>query len=103
MPTQPSEAESSPPELVCRQGRVSQCRQSDGKPMLVRLKDEDRLSLDTRAEARRMDALLSDAFRGCPRARDDPQKKIDQKGQKSAAYISRETVKWLKVRLQVME
>src|SRR6202035_1960169 len=51
---QGSERESSRAEGIRRPGRVARGPADDGKPMLVRLRNEDRLLLDARAEARGM-------------------------------------------------
>jgi hypothetical protein len=48
------EGESSPAEGLRRRGRAAEDSKDGGKPMLVRLKSEDRLLLDARAEARGM-------------------------------------------------
>jgi hypothetical protein len=49
-----SEGESSPAEGICRPGGKARGPNGGAKPMLVRLRDEDRLLLDARAEARGM-------------------------------------------------
>jgi hypothetical protein len=49
-----SEVESSRAEGIRRAGREARGASGDGKPMLVRLRNEDRLLLDARAEARGM-------------------------------------------------
>jgi hypothetical protein len=51
---QGSESESSRAEGIHRPGREARGPKGGGKPMLVRLKNEDRLLLDARAEARGM-------------------------------------------------
>jgi hypothetical protein len=51
---QPGEGESFLPEGLRRQSKGSQGRKGVGKPMLVRLRNEDRLLMDARAEARGM-------------------------------------------------
>jgi hypothetical protein len=71
--------------------------------MLVRLLDKDRLLLDIRAEARRGTNRCQTYLEDCPGVRDGLRKKLHQKEQKSAAYLSRGTVKWLKVWILVME
>jgi hypothetical protein len=48
------DGELSPAEGLRRQGRSADGRKDGGKPMLVRLRNEDRLLLDARAEARGM-------------------------------------------------
>jgi hypothetical protein len=49
-----SEGESFPAKGNCRQGRGARGSDGGGRPMLVRLRTEDRLLLDARAEARGM-------------------------------------------------